>query len=70
MKDFQSCMVMMASLQDVYSEANAVTDWMLRAMANIALDGGPNYDSWDYENSLSGDLTVSPCSLHFAVFIN
>lgn len=70
MEDFQSCMVVMASLQDVHSEANVVTDWMFRAMANVVLDGGSNCDSQGHESSLSGDLTVSPLFLHSSVFVN
>jgi hypothetical protein len=70
MEDFQSCMVVMASLQDVHSEANAVTDWMFRAMTNVALNGGSNCHSQDHENSLSGDLTVNPLFLHSSIFAN
>lgn len=62
MEDFRLCMVMMASLQNLYSEANMITDWVFRVMANIALDGGSGCESLNLGNSLSGDLTVRPCS--------
>ncbi|KAJ5832260.1 Cutinase transcription factor 1 beta variant 3 [Penicillium riverlandense] len=70
MDDYKSCMVVMASLQDVHSEANAVTNWMFRAMASVALDGGPNCHGQDSELSLSGDLTVNPSFLHSNIFFN
>lgn len=61
MEDLQSCMSVMTSFQDLYSETKALTAWMFQAMEKVAMDGGSA--SQFYEKFPSSDLTVNPCSV-------